>query len=181
MAAVYRNQRKLGKIWPNGAGAIVAATIGGKRLGCFTSADLAIAAILDLAKRPLTVEGYLALVEAFIVEEDIPSARAAYAIDVAPQKELEADLPQDTRAPQARERAAKKVGASGRSVRSQPPAQRSEQQAKGRPKGYGVAPQKELEADLPNPEQSRPRELAAKLTGASGRSVQRWLRTGKSA
>jgi hypothetical protein len=82
MAAVYRNQRKLGKIWPNGAGAIVAATIGGKRLGCFTSADLAIAAILDIAIRPIELDALLVWVEELLVEETAANGAETYAIDV---------------------------------------------------------------------------------------------------
>jgi hypothetical protein len=59
MAVVYRNQRRLGKIWPNGAGAIVAATIGGKRIGLFTSECLAIMALMDCADKPLEPEPWI--------------------------------------------------------------------------------------------------------------------------
>jgi len=68
MAVVFSRQRPIGKIWPNKAGAI-AAQIGNRRLGLFTSADLAIAAILDLAAPALTIEGYLEWFEALVEEE----------------------------------------------------------------------------------------------------------------
>jgi hypothetical protein len=70
MAVVYRNQRKLGKIWPNEAGAIIAAINGGKRIGL--SADLAIAAILDLTKRPIEVDALLVWLEELLAEEPAP-------------------------------------------------------------------------------------------------------------
>jgi len=64
MAVVYRNQRKLGKIWPNEAGAIIAATNGGKRLGCFTTKGLAITALMDTADKPLEPEPWCEWCEA---------------------------------------------------------------------------------------------------------------------
>jgi hypothetical protein len=81
MAVVYRNQHRLGKIWPNGAGAIVASTTSGKRLGLFTSADLAIAAILDITKRPLEVDALLVWLEELLVEESVPSGTETFKID----------------------------------------------------------------------------------------------------
>jgi hypothetical protein len=83
MAVVYRNQRKLGKIWPNEAGAIIAATIGGRRLGSFTSAALAITALMDIAKRPIEPDAWLAWVEELLVEEAaIAEGTPTYKIDV---------------------------------------------------------------------------------------------------
>jgi hypothetical protein len=76
MATVYGIKRKpVGKVTPHPSGAI-AAQIGQKRIGLFTDESLAVMAILDLAKRPLTVEGYLAL-----VEEPVADGAATFQID----------------------------------------------------------------------------------------------------
>jgi hypothetical protein len=77
MAVVFSRQRPVGKIWPNGAGAIIAATIGGRRLGAFTSVALAIAASLDCADTPLTVDAWLAWFEELVDEEVDPSPHSA--------------------------------------------------------------------------------------------------------
>jgi hypothetical protein len=82
MATVYRNQRKLGKIWPNDAGAIIAATIGGRRIGLFTSADLAIQALMDLTKRPIEVDALLVWLEELLVEEPVADGTETYRVSV---------------------------------------------------------------------------------------------------
>ena len=64
MAVVFSRQRKLGKIWPNEAGAIIAATNGGKRIGSFTTEALAIEALLDIADTPLEPEPWCQWCEA---------------------------------------------------------------------------------------------------------------------
>jgi HAMP domain-containing protein len=69
MAVVFSRQRPIGKLAPHPSGAI-AAQIGNRRLGLFTSAGLAIAAILDLAAPPLTGDAWLAWFEAIVTEEE---------------------------------------------------------------------------------------------------------------
>jgi len=76
MAVVYRNQHKLGKIWPNGAGAVVATTIGGRRLGLFTSAGLAITALMDTADKPLEPEPWIEWVAAIVASLSLPNLEA---------------------------------------------------------------------------------------------------------
>jgi len=75
MAVVYRNQRKLGKVWPNGAGAILAATNGGKRIGSFTTEALAIEALMDCADKPLEPEPWCEWCDA-IAESLSPDSNA---------------------------------------------------------------------------------------------------------
>jgi len=75
MAVVFSNQRKLGKIWPNEAGAIIAATMGGRRLGCFTTQGLAVAALMDIADKPLESDPWCEWCEA-IAESLSPDSNA---------------------------------------------------------------------------------------------------------
>ena len=70
IATVYGTKRKpIGKVTPHRSGSIAAFDEKRRRLGLFTSADLAIAAILDLAAPALTIEGYLEWFEALVEEE----------------------------------------------------------------------------------------------------------------
>jgi len=80
MAVVFSRQRPIGKVTPHISGAI-SAQIGNRRLGLFTSADLAIAAILDLAAPALTIDAWLAWIIALLGEESVPSGTETYVID----------------------------------------------------------------------------------------------------
>jgi hypothetical protein len=69
MAVVYGTERQpIGKIRPTKSGA-VAASIGYKRLGLFVNENMAVTAIMDIADRPIEVEGYLEWVEALLMDE----------------------------------------------------------------------------------------------------------------
>jgi hypothetical protein len=81
MATVFGVKRTpVGKLAPHPSGAI-AAQIGSRRIGLFTNADLAIAAILDLTKRPIEVDGLLVWLEELLAEEPVADGTATYAID----------------------------------------------------------------------------------------------------
>jgi len=71
MAIVYGIKRRpIGKIWAHPSGSIAAATDGRRNpIGLFTSMSLAIQALMDLADKPLQAEGFIALVEALLIED----------------------------------------------------------------------------------------------------------------
>ena len=82
IATVYGTKRKpIGKVTPHRSGSIAAFDEKRRRLGLFTSADLAIAAILDLAKRPIELEARLAWVEELLVKETVADGTATHRID----------------------------------------------------------------------------------------------------
>jgi hypothetical protein len=81
MAVVYGIKRTpIGKVMPHPSGAI-AAFDGKRRLGLFVTTDLAVSAILDCAKPPLTVAAYLEWFEALVEEEPAADGAASYRVD----------------------------------------------------------------------------------------------------
>jgi hypothetical protein len=69
MAVVFSRQRPVGKVMPHISGAIAAFDGQRRRLGLFVTTDLAVSAILDIANKPLEVDGYLEWFDALVEEE----------------------------------------------------------------------------------------------------------------
>jgi hypothetical protein len=81
MATVYGTKRKpIGKVMPHISGSI-AAQIGNRRLGLFTSEDLAVMAILDCAAPALTIDAYCEWLEELLAEEPVADGLATFRID----------------------------------------------------------------------------------------------------
>jgi hypothetical protein len=82
MAVVYGIKRTpIGKVMPHSSGSLIAFGGGKRRLGLFVTTDLAVSAILDCAKPPLTVAAYLEWFEALVEEEPAVDGAASYRVD----------------------------------------------------------------------------------------------------